>query len=49
MICGIRIKSPGVADPVEKLLTENELADSRLGGLSGPEMVTEFYPETRYT
>jgi hypothetical protein len=42
-------KIPGVADPVEKLLTENELADSRRGVLSRPEMVTEFYPETRYT
>ena len=42
-------KIPAVAAPVEKLLTENELADSRRGGLSRPEMVEEIYPETRYT
>jgi hypothetical protein len=42
-------KIPAVADPAEKLLTENELADSGRGVLSRPEMAKEFYPETVYT
>lgn len=42
-------KIPAVFDTVEKLLAENELADSRRGGLSRPEIARESYPETRYT
>jgi hypothetical protein len=42
-------KIPAVADPVKKLVIENELADSRRGGVSRPGMAQEFYPETRYT
>ena len=42
-------KIPGVPDLVEKVLVENELADFSRGVLSRPEMVKEFYPETRYT
>jgi hypothetical protein len=42
-------KIPAVFDTVEKLLTENELAESRRGGLSRPEMAMESYPETGYT
>ncbi len=42
-------KIPAVFDPVENLLTENELADPCRGSLSRPEVAKEFYPETRYT
>lgn len=39
---------PAVADPVEKLLRENEIRGSLVvWRLSRPEMVKEFYPETR--
>ncbi len=42
-------KIPAVFDPVEKLLTENELPELLVGVLSRQEMAKEFYPETRYT
>lgn len=39
-------KIPAVFEPVEKLLTENELSDFPVGVLSRPEMAKESYPET---
>jgi hypothetical protein len=39
-------KIPAVLDPVEKLLTENELPELPVGVLSRPEMAKGSYPET---
>jgi hypothetical protein len=42
-------KIPAGFDPVEKLVTENELQELPVGVLSRQEMAKESYPETRYT
>ena len=42
-------KIPAVFNYVEKLLTENELADAWRWRLSRQELAKESYPETRYT
>jgi hypothetical protein len=39
-------KIPAVFDPVEKLVTENELPELPFGVLSRQEMAKESYPET---
>jgi hypothetical protein len=42
-------KIRAVFDPVEKLVTENELPELPFSVLSRQEMAEESYPETRYT